>query len=71
MYDSVVFRKHVVFGRVVSGMEVVKAIESSMTDTNDRPFASIGWFLLLLLLLNIFNSLAEYSYTLFVSYAPK
>ncbi len=29
--------KHTVFGRVVSGMEIVEAIESTPTDANDRP----------------------------------
>ena len=29
--------KHVVFGRVVSGMEVVTAIENTPTGANDRP----------------------------------
>lgn len=29
--------KHVVFGRVVSGMEVVSAIENLQVDQNDRP----------------------------------
>lgn len=29
--------KHTVFGRVVSGMEVITAIENTATDSNDRP----------------------------------
>ena len=29
--------KHPVFGKVTGGMEVVRAIESTPTDANDRP----------------------------------
>lgn len=33
--------KHTVFGKVVAGMEVVKAIEATPTGTNDRPVEPI------------------------------
>jgi len=33
--------KHVVFGRVVMGQNVVKVIENEYTDKNDRPFAPV------------------------------
>jgi len=33
--------KHVVFGRVVKGFEVVQILENERTDKNDRPFAKV------------------------------
>lgn len=33
--------KHAVFGKVISGMEIVKAIETTQTGQNDRPVAPI------------------------------
>lgn len=33
--------KHVVFGRVVDGMETVMMLNSQLTDANDKPFAKI------------------------------
>lgn len=33
--------KHVVFGRVVAGMETVRIIEASAVDARDKPFAAI------------------------------
>jgi cyclophilin family peptidyl-prolyl cis-trans isomerase len=33
--------KHVVFGRVVKGMEVVRQIESTKTDSGDKPIAEV------------------------------
>ena len=33
--------KHVVFGRIVSGYDVVKAIESTPVDDNDRPIGIV------------------------------
>ncbi len=34
-------RKHVVFGRVVAGMEVVRLMENAITDPQDKPYASV------------------------------
>lgn len=33
--------KHVVFGKVTKGMEVVKLIESQKTDDDDRPRSEV------------------------------
>lgn len=33
--------RHVVFGKVLSGMNVVRKIESSKTDTRDRPASDV------------------------------
>ena len=33
--------KHVVFGRVISGQEIVRQMENSRTDSNDRPLTPI------------------------------
>lgn len=33
--------KHVVFGKVVEGMDVVKAIENTKTNGRDRPVAEV------------------------------
>jgi cyclophilin family peptidyl-prolyl cis-trans isomerase len=33
--------KHVVFGRVVRGQEVVQVLENELTDDKDRPFAEV------------------------------
>jgi peptidyl-prolyl isomerase G (cyclophilin G) len=33
--------KHVVFGRIVSGYDVVKAIENTPVDDNDRPIGIV------------------------------
>ncbi len=33
--------QHVVFGEVVEGMEVVKAIENAATDRRDRPIEPV------------------------------
>ena len=35
-------RKHVVFGRVVEGMETVSMLNSLLTDASDRPFAKVS-----------------------------
>ena len=34
--------KHVVFGRVIAGKEIVDIIESSMCDSNHKPFADVN-----------------------------
>jgi cyclophilin family peptidyl-prolyl cis-trans isomerase len=34
-------RKHSIFGNVISGMEVVDAIEATKTDRDDRPLAEV------------------------------
>jgi len=34
--------KHVVFGKVVSGLETVMMLNSQLTDSNDRPFAKVS-----------------------------
>ena len=33
--------KHVVFGRVIKGEDVVRLIENSKTDANSRPFKDV------------------------------
>src|SRR5690606_32792661 len=33
--------KHVVFGKVISGMEVVSIIENQLTGANDKPIADV------------------------------
>lgn len=33
--------RHVVFGEVVDGFDVVKAIEMAQTDSNDRPLTEV------------------------------
>jgi len=33
--------KHVVFGRVIDGMEVVDIVSETVTDKNDRPYANV------------------------------
>ena len=33
--------KHTVFGKIISGMEVVKAIENTPTGSNDRPVSPV------------------------------
>ena len=33
--------KHVVFGKVLSGMEVVRKIENSSTDSRDKPMDEV------------------------------
>ena len=33
--------KHVVFGRVVSGMEVVRILENELTDQSDKPYSKV------------------------------
>ena len=37
MGKSLIFRKHVVFGQVVEGMEVVRKMAKTPTDNQDRP----------------------------------
>jgi len=39
--NSSCYSKHVVFGRVVKGFEVVQVLENERTDKNDRPFAKV------------------------------
>ncbi len=34
-------RKHTIFGRVISGLEVVHAIENVKTNKGDKPFEDI------------------------------
>lgn len=33
----IILRRHVVFGKVIQGFDVVRAIENAKTDNNDRP----------------------------------
>lgn len=33
--------RHVVFGKIISGMDVVRKIEASKTDSRDRPAADV------------------------------
>jgi len=33
--------KHVIFGKVISGMNIVKALEASRTDSNDKPLQEV------------------------------
>ena len=37
----IVYSKHVVFGRVIDGKEIVDVIENELTDKNDKPFSKI------------------------------
>ena len=36
--------KHVVFGKVVEGMNIVKFIEAQATDASDRPYTPVRIF---------------------------
>ena len=41
LYDNYNCRLHVVFGRVVSGMQYVTEMENQKVDTNHRPYADV------------------------------
>ncbi len=34
-------KKHTIFGRLISGADVLKAIEASATDSSDRPVKAV------------------------------
>jgi hypothetical protein len=34
--------KHVVFGRVIAGQEVIKIVENELTDKSDKPFSYVS-----------------------------